>query len=243
MIATLRVIGTLCAGLWLAQTASAQTRDSTALWRIVHEGCAQCTYVTTSYAVLKDRRGHTQFLLIPTRQSPGIEDPALLAADAPNYWQAAWAARKYVFDSAGKALPRNDVGMAINSRWSRSQTQLHIHIDCLRPDVADQLASHLADVGDAWTPFPVTLDGHTYTARRVRSPDLQGVNPFALLSTAIPTGQPGMGDRTLVVVGETFAADSGFVLLSDVVDASHTDAAHGEDLLDHTCALAATPSR
>ena len=248
------IIATLAASLCLVPTARAQAHDSTALWRIVHDGCvpdqeqhsnpSPCAYVslrqgdTAGYAVLKDRRGRTQFLLIPTRKSPGIEDPALLAPGAPQYWQAAWAARLYVFDSAGKDLPRNAVGMAINSRRSRSQAQLHIHIDCLRPDVVDQLTAHLTDIRDTWSALPFTLDGHTYTARRVSSPDLTDVNPFALLSTSIPTGRPGMGDRTLVVVGATFATDSGFILLSDVADSSHGDDAHGEDLQDHTCALA-----
>jgi CDP-diacylglycerol pyrophosphatase len=242
----------------LGPTACAQAPDSGALWRIVHDGCvpdqeqhaspAPCRYVnlahgdTAGYAVLKDRRGHTQFLLIPTRRSPGIEDPALLAPGAPNYWQAAWAARTYVYDSAGGPLPRNAVGMAINSRWARSQNQLHIHVDCLRPDVVDQLTAHLAAIGDTWSAFPFPLSGHTYTARRVHSVDLTDANPFVLLSTSIPAGQPGMADRTLVVVGATFPTDSGFILLSDVSDPAHADAAHGEDLQDHTCAIAAYPN-
>jgi CDP-diacylglycerol pyrophosphatase len=252
-IATLRLIAVLGAGVCIVPTARAQMHDSTALWRIVHDGCvpdqqqhdrpAPCAYVTTDYAVLKDQRGRTQFLLIPTRQSSGIDDPAILTPGAPNYWRAAWAARTYLFDAAGEPLPRSAVGMAINSRWSRSQSQLHIHIDCVRADVRDQLSAHQAEIRGGWSALPVVLEGHTYTARRLDSPDLRWANPFVLLSQSLPRGQPGMGDRTLVVIGAAFAADSGFILLSDVADPSHGDRAHGEDLLDHTCALAARPSR
>ena len=48
------------------------------------------------FVVLKDIRGVAQFLLIPTARIGGIEDPAILAPDATNYWDAAWRARDFV---------------------------------------------------------------------------------------------------------------------------------------------------
>ena len=43
---------------------------------------------------LKAFPGATQFLLLPDgARHEGIEDPAILAPDAPNYWDEAWRAR------------------------------------------------------------------------------------------------------------------------------------------------------
>ena len=49
-----------------------------------------------------------------------------------------------------------------------------------------------------------------------------------------------MGMHTLVLVGETFADGSnGFVLLDDHADLLAGDRASGEELQDHSCAVAA----
>jgi CDP-diacylglycerol pyrophosphatase len=244
------------AAFWLVPMVSG---SRSALWRIVHGRCvpnqqvkgrpAPCEYVNLTggekngYAVFKDRVGKTQFLLIPTRRLSGIDDPAILASDAPNYWQAAWDARPYLFQRAGRTLPRNAVGMAINSTLDRSQDQFHIHIDCVRTQVSDRLGADLGEIGDSWEELPFNLAGHTYAARRVESSDLHGVDPFQLLSLQAAKDGHGMGNRTLVVLGATFPGDHrGFVLLSDAVNVFHADLAHGEDLLDHGCAIAGSTS-
>lgn len=223
--------------------------DPSALWHIVHDRCvpdqqqnqepAPCTQVDLAqgYVVLKDRDGATQFLLIPTARVSGIEDSAILAPDAPNYWQDAWQARRYVEQRAGHALARDVLSLAINSTTGRTQDQLHIHIDCIRPGVRAALAEHQADIGPQWSAFPVPLAGHHYRAMRVSQADLAGTNPFRLLAAGVP--QPEMGQHTLVLAGITFAPDQqGFVLLDDRADLAAGDRASGEELQDHDCALA-----
>ncbi len=88
---------------WLL-TAAAQAADPSALWHIDNGKCvphmresndpAPCSIVdlTVGYVVLKDIVGATQFLLMPTARISGIESPAVLAPDAPNYWDLAWRA-------------------------------------------------------------------------------------------------------------------------------------------------------
>jgi CDP-diacylglycerol pyrophosphatase len=50
-----------------------------------------------------------------------------------------------------------------------------------------------------------------------------------------------MANRTLVVVGFTRSDGTpGFVLLADQVDGANDDLANGEELLDHSCQIAAT---
>jgi CDP-diacylglycerol pyrophosphatase len=165
---------------------------------VVHDLCvvdqlnngrpAPCEYVSLAdgerdgYAILKDLIGTTQYLLIATRPISGIESPDLLASDAPNYWRAAWQARTYVSRQAKIELRREAVGMAINSAFARTQDQLHIHIDCVRPDVRDSISSHAAAFRETWAALPFDLDGRDYVARRVDSSDLDGVDPFRLLA-------------------------------------------------------------
>ena len=116
------------------------------------------------FAVLKDIRGATQFLLIPTQQISGIESRALLAPSATNYFAEAWQARRLVEKALGHAMPRDTLSLAINSELARSQNQLHIHIDCVRADIRDELRRERSEIGRRWKPLPVLLAGHRYRA-------------------------------------------------------------------------------
>jgi CDP-diacylglycerol pyrophosphatase len=241
--------GAALAALLLAAVSSAgigrADTDPNALWHIVGGQCvpneqehadpAPCASVDLAggSAVLKDLVGATQFLLIPTTRVSGIESPALLAPDATNYFAAAWRARTFVDERAGWTLPRDWVSLAINSVYARSQSQLHIHVDCVRADVRAALSEHVAEVGTVWAPFPALLAGHRYDAVTVSGEDLT-VNPFDVLADGIAGARDHMGDRTLVVVG-AFGADGrpGFVILSDRADAATGDLAEGEELQDH----------
>jgi CDP-diacylglycerol pyrophosphatase len=189
------------------------------------------------YVVLKDIDGATQFLAIPTAKVTGIEDQAVLVPAGPNYFADAWHARGMVDQRVGRTLPREAIGLAINSAYGRSQNQLHIHIDCLRPDVIAAVQAHGAAVGAAWAPFPVKLLGHPYLARRVVGDDLTGSTPFRLLADGVPVAPADMGEWTLVVVPTTFDGVPGFVLLADRVDLTMMDRASGEELQDHACAI------
>ncbi|HWA80517.1 MAG TPA: CDP-diacylglycerol diphosphatase, partial [Acetobacteraceae bacterium] len=130
--------------------------NPSALWHIVHDRCvpneqahgnpAPCALVDLNrgYVVLKDIVGATQFLVLPTARVTGIESPAILVPGAPNYLQDAWAARRFVRARAPAPLSREDLSLAVNSIYGRSQNQLHIHVDCLRVDVRDALGRYLS---------------------------------------------------------------------------------------------------
>jgi CDP-diacylglycerol pyrophosphatase len=243
------LLRTLLAVLLLSITTAAVSRadgDPSALWDIVHGRCvpdqlvhdapAPCAMVDLGggSAVLKDLVGATQFLLIPTERISGIEDPVILAPGVPNYFAAAWRARSFVDERAGSTLPRDWVSLAINSAFARSQNQLHIHVDCVRPDVHDALDEHGAAVGPDWSAFPMPLAGHQYDAMSISGADLDAIDPFALLAHGVAGAGQDMAARTLVVVG-SIGADGrpGFVILTDRADAATGDLAEGEQLQDH----------
>lgn len=249
----MRLLLALLAGALLAPAGA--RADPSALWKIVNGKCvpheqaerdpAPCSSVNLSegadkgFAVLKDRDGATQFLLIPTARVSGIEDPQILEKSAPNYWDAAWRARYFVEDRAQTPLPRDAVALAINSPFGRTQDQLHIHIDCIDPEVRKILAANLDKIGGVWTPFPIPLAGHSYRAIRINHETLDGINPFRILAEGDPSTGGDISKHTLVLVGETFADGSnGFVLLDDKADLAAGDRASGEQLEDHACAVA-----
>ncbi len=217
--------------------------ESGALWHIVHDQCVAhaeqfgtplpCTLVKqdAGYAILKDRRGIGQFLVIPTARIAGIEDPAILTPDAPNYWQPAWQATLLVEAMLDRVLPRDALSLTINSVHHRSQNQLHIHVDCLKAEVRNLLRSRGGAIGATWAPFPVAIGGRTYRAMRIQTLVQPGATPFEALSL-LPDARVDMAAESLAVVGATFADGSaGFYLLE-------TRSGPAEELQDHSCAVA-----
>ena len=243
-IALIFLAAALATVLWLASS-----KDHDILWTIAHDKCvpneevhhdpAPCVRVDLAhgvkqgYVILKDLVGVAQFLLIPTRRISGIEAPDLLAQDAPNYWAAAWQNRHFVSARAPGKLDWDMTGLAINSSSARSQDQLHIHIDCLRPDVRTLLGQHVAEIGTNWAKLSFALAGRHYAARRLAAADLITQDPFKLLAEGLSGAGQNTAQETLAVVGVSFAhGRNGFVLL-----AARGTFAHAEALLDHGCAV------
>jgi len=221
--------------------------DRMALWRIVHGQCVPaaqkgaampppCLEAKGPTAVIKDRNGVAQLLAIPTARVTGIEDPALLRADAPNYFADAWRARRLMAAYLKPMPAREGVGIAINSEFARSQDQLHLHVDCLKREVVEALADYAPHLDGQWRPMTVALDGRKYWARRADSADLAGVDPFRLLSAQMPKARAEMGHWSLAALPVNFAGQPGFALLAD--HAELAAGGHAEDLQDHDCAVA-----
>ena len=236
----------LVAGLLLACLSPAHA-DRLALWNIVHgqcaarveagQGMAPCVDFDAKdgIALLKDRNGVAQELAIPTARVTGIEDPDVLAADAPNYFAYAWRERVEVEKLLKHALPRENVGVSINSMYARSQDQLHLHIDCMDKDVAKALASYLDALDDTFRPMTVALKGRIYWARKIDGDELGDRSPFMMLAQGIDRAKAKMSAWSLILVGATFAGRPGFVLLAD--HAEMLDGGHAEYLQDHDCAI------
>ncbi len=244
LLATI-VILTISSGFFASTTRAA---DSGALWRVVHDLCvtdmrisghaAPCVAVDLArrYAVLKDLRGRTQLLLIPTDRVTGIESPLLLAPGAPNYWRQAWEVRPLFDKRAGRTVPREDLAMAVNSLNGRTQNQLHIHIDCIRPGLKLALQTGVAGLSSRWGPFGGFADGR-YKARWVEGDDLGDRDPFKLLAED-PAAAADMADETLVMAAASKPdGQLGFVLLSARKNRFGAEMAAGEELLDHDCTI------
>jgi CDP-diacylglycerol pyrophosphatase len=257
-----------CALLLLfAALPSAQAADRDALRHIVQDEClphwrarheaAPCEQLVLrgpdaqdGYAVLADRKGGAHFLLIPTLTVSGVEDPALLRATSPNYFAAAWTARTRMDAVVGHPLRREAVGLAINSSLTRGQDQLHIHIECLRPEVYRALhtAAALA-IGSRWT--TLWIEGSPFQALRMSGEELDAANPFRLLADSVPEARRALGAYTMLVAGMQFRDGPGFLLLAGRTPTRTQEllgikppglVAPGETLLDSSCAIDRRPT-
>ena len=133
-------------------------------------------------------------------------------------------------------MPREAVALAINSRWARSQQQFHIHVDCLRPEVAEALRAERETLDGTWRAVPLPPGGRTYLARRLDFADLADAEPIKLLAEGVDGAKADMGAWSLAAVGADFDGKPGFVLLANAF--SLAGGGHAEDLQDHDCAIA-----
>jgi CDP-diacylglycerol pyrophosphatase len=146
-----------------------------------------------------------------------------------DFWEYGWfRSQQYPGQPAAR------IGLAINSEYSRSQNQFHIHISCVRPDVRQALES-----GDIpmYPAQAVTLHlgpyGNAYEAVKVSG--LSGANsPFKVIQD-IPGVRGHMADQSVAVLGSPKANEY------YVVDTqrSGSNPGHAEELLDQTCQMTA----
>jgi CDP-diacylglycerol pyrophosphatase len=185
-------------------------------------------------AVLRAPGEPTHIVVMPTDTVAGLEAPVLRGPRGAAYWRAALAARPFVSDVLKGRLPLGEVGLAVNSARGRSQDQLHIHLDCVKPGVLAALKAHGRQIRRTWTRFPVPLAGDRYLALRVQDAEAAQFNPFAALH-GLPGARPDL-HRTSFAVLATPPGDPepGFLLL-----AYRAPSASAEDVLDHGCAAAA----
>ncbi|HXE23836.1 MAG TPA: CDP-diacylglycerol diphosphatase, partial [Roseiarcus sp.] len=98
-----------------------------ALWRVVEVcllnhalagGAFPCLEVNVSagkargYAVLRPPLSASGLILAPTRRIAGVEDASLAAPGAPNYFEDAWRARKFL-DAEREPPPHDGVVLAV----------------------------------------------------------------------------------------------------------------------------------
>ncbi|MBV8912501.1 MAG: CDP-diacylglycerol diphosphatase, partial [Acetobacteraceae bacterium] len=194
-----------------------------------HGDPSPCALVEPGYAVLKDLKGVAEFLLIPTTRITGIDDPAVTQPQGGKWFEAAWRARRFLEARLGRAVPRGEVSLAVNSVDARTQEQLHIHINCVRPDVRDALQDHADEIGPDWAPLRFPLAGQLYSGIRIEGEGLAGTNPFVLLKRRLGSID-AMKKHALVVVGSERGGRPGFVMLE-----RGGQAVHGTELQDLSC--------
>ncbi|NVZ23446.1 CDP-diacylglycerol diphosphatase [Pseudomonas costantinii] len=217
-----------------------------ALWHIVSQQCVPnqqqqhkpdpCLAVDLEhgFTLLKDRNGPVHDLLIPVNKVTGIEEAALGSQLLPHYFAQAWQHRNVLSDGLNKAIPDQFVSVAINSRYGRTQNQLHVHIACLRPAVFAALNQQSTTLDEQWRVLPTRLMGHTYSARTLPAADVDALDPFALLREYVQARGDSMSQYGLLM---TPRADGRLVLLTTHLAPGELNRGSAEELQDPHCDL------
>lgn len=188
----------------------------------------------TPYVVLRVPGSRTHLLVMPAEAIPGLEDPRLQAAPYGSLWAEALATRPLVSEGAGFAIPDALIGLAVNADRVRSQDQLHIHVECIRPRYLQSIRAQAAGLGRDGATKSLIVAGEYFVARRIGREDVEQGNLFALLASESPASAGLSGLGALLVSDEaspqSSGADDGMLLL-----AAPRQERTVEKLLDHGC--------
>jgi len=248
-----RLVAPLCLLLVLAGCAQQEdlslpgiTRDS--LWQNVQKRCLapsdarhpDCAIVDhkRGFVLYKDAIGTSHYLVIPDHEVSGVEAHTVWQHGQPNQWAFGWDARGMVGKALGKALPDDMLGLAINARASRSQDQLHIHLDCISEAARAFVHGSAGDIGTTWS--ALQFQGKPVRAVLIPSPPASmDFNAFDMVRESLDLSPEAVTDRGLFV---TYVVrpegKSGFVVVDEPVDRQAGSNGHASDFLDRRCRLA-----
>lgn len=220
------------------------SKNADQLWKIVSQQCvpgqvkkndpSPCRQVNIQdgYVVLKDRNGPLQFLLMPVAKITGVESQSLLNPATPNFLAEAWRARHFMEEKRGAIIDDRVYSLAINSRWGRTQDQLHIHISCLRPDIRQQLDALSSRLNDKWQ--TERLGSHDYLVRIVSRDEFKRTSPFIRIANELPGARENMGSYGIAIAA---LEDGKRVLMVVKRNLLLLNRASAEELQDHRCTL------
>ncbi len=223
-----------------------------ALWQIVNQQCvpnqqqkddpAPCLKVdlTQSYVLFKDNRGPYHDLVMPTDKVSGIESPLLQIERTPSYFSQAWNNRDHLSIEMSKPLKDQWISLAINSKYGRSQNQLHIHIACLRQDVHNTLSEQAQNIDHQWRPLAEKLVGHQYLAKKLTGTDLLKEDPFRLLQSFVVEQGDSIDNYGLALA---ISPQGEMILLANRLKLTDLNLGSAGEIQDYQCAVAGNGAR
>jgi CDP-diacylglycerol pyrophosphatase len=110
-------------------------------------------------------------------------------------------------------VPLGSVGLAINSDLTRSQDQLHIHAECIKPRILATVRAQSAGLTDVWQPLPGLIDRSRFFARVASRDEITSGNLFTSL-TQLPGTGGHLSGVTAAVISQNDADEKGvFIVL------------------------------
>ena len=235
--AAMALLATLLAAGWVY----ASNRDG--LWQAVNQHCLQdsndqsvCPKRADNYVLVKTNQTPPHFLVVPNTLLSGIEAPAFWTAEPGNYFRAAWLERPYAAAHLAGGVALSRVGIAINSAQHRTQDQLHVHINCVNPQVLAELEQQQGQIGEQWQDLRLNSVGEVYRARRMADNEVPA-DLFSQLLARYPQLADARGAQTAFAASLNFR-DGGWRVVVLEGEYRAGDAAypgHAEDLLSNDC--------
>ncbi|MDL2408924.1 CDP-diacylglycerol diphosphatase [Rhizobium calliandrae] len=187
----------------------------------------------SSYAVLREPTDKERTILAPLADVPGIEDPRLLAAGAPNYFDAAWREQSTAIAPRAFKVAPQDFALAINAASWRTQDRLHIHMGCETPRFRALLKTHTTEIGTGRFTNLGTNAG--WWATFLTADDLSKLNPLRLVADGVDGARSNMQNVVVGVFGSTLPdGQHGFYILARIIGANKYRGS-AEDMIDPKC--------
>lgn len=198
--------------------------DRNALWSVIHKLCVPVSYFGGAFPCLKvDRNAGYAAIRSPSRSAPdilitptsfieGVESLSGLHGTYPNLWKAGWISRDLLREIADHNLAWNDVVLSVNSKSSRSQDHLHLHLGCLNRKVQSLISAEAQRDGAIWRKvnlgayMPIVLV--KFLTEEAIDTDL-----FAMIDKEIPGRPNSAGSQTIALAGVTWESKPGFALM------------------------------
>ena len=188
----------------------------------------------SSYAVLREPTDKERTILAPLADVPGIEDPRLLAADAPNYFDEAWKERADGLGLRAWKDSQPNFALAINAASWRTQDRLHIHMGCETPRFRTLLKTYATEIGSGRFTNLRTKAGWWATFHA--ADDLSNLNPLKLVADGVDGARSNMKNVVVGVFGSTTPdGQHGFYILARIMGANKVRGS-AEDMIDPKCA-------
>ncbi|QKJ89028.1 CDP-diacylglycerol pyrophosphatase [Paramixta manurensis] len=227
----------------LATAAYRVHKNADALWQIISQKCvpgqrqgnpAPCQRVDMAqgYVILKDLVGPLQYLLMPIDKITGMESPRILDPQTPNFFAEAWQQRSLLAQRHGTAIADSALSLAINSKYGRTQNQLHIHISCLRRDIRQRLDTLTPALNTRWQ--AEKLGSHTYLVRTLSAEELAQQSSFIRLADEVPHARGEMGKYGMALAR---LPDGRLALMAIESHWLKLNRGSAEELQDHQCAI------
>ncbi|MDE1994632.1 MAG: CDP-diacylglycerol diphosphatase [Rhizobiaceae bacterium] len=187
----------------------------------------------SSYAVLREPTDKERTILAPLADVPGIEDPRLLAAGAPNYFESAWKEQSAEIGLPAGPNSQPDFALAINAANWRTQDRLHIHMGCQTPRFRALLKAHAAEIGS--TRFTSLKTNAGWWATFHKADDLSNLNPLKLVADGVDGARSNMKNVVVGVFGSTLPdGQHGFYILARIMGVNKARGS-AEDMIDPKC--------
>ncbi len=214
--------------------------DRQALWSVIRTLCLPASYVGASFPCVKvDRaeryailrapsRSSLDFIIAPTFYIEGIESLSRLHETSPNLWKAGWMSRDLLSDAAHHDIAWDDIVLAVNSKLTRNQDQLHLHLGCFERKLKDVISTEALIGGSYWRIVkPKTIKAGLlvkFLTQEQIDEDL-----FAMINKEIPGRENSIESQTIALAGVGSGTNRGFVLMVTLAMAP------AEKFLSSTC--------
>ncbi len=187
--------------------------------------------------VLRPPFGPQDTILAPTRKVVGVEDPWLQSPTAPNYFATALRARAFIKKPDGSAPRLDEVALAVNSRFTRTQDQLHIHIGCASARVREALPALAASmkVGE-WVRVDSLIPRSQLWGMRTGQSELSRLEPFRVAARRFGFETSALDPLMVFVVGtQTANRDELVLLVADSRRQARGGQFVAEEVVDSSC--------